>query len=81
MHGLENEQNKSNVLLTDGDEVGDGVEGARGGRPLAKTLGGRAHHFLQPVDVRLLYGGEKDSSGTADEASSSWLLLASQAKK
>ena len=42
-----------NLTLNDGDEVGDGGEGARGGRPLAKALGGRAHHLLQPVDVRL----------------------------
>ena len=41
------------LTLNDGDEVGDGGEGARGGRPLAKALGGRAHHLLQPVDVRL----------------------------
>ena len=42
-----------NLTLNDGDEVGDGGEGARGGRPLAKALGDRAHHLLQPVDVRL----------------------------
>ena len=42
-----------NLKLHDGDEVGDGGEGARGGRPLAKALGDRAHHLLQPVDVRL----------------------------
>ena len=32
-----------NVTLNDGDEVSDGGEGARGGRPLAKALGDRAH--------------------------------------
>ena len=32
-----------NLTLKDGDEVGDGGEGARGGRPLAKALGGRTH--------------------------------------
>ena len=54
MHGLKNEHKQSiNLTLNEGDEVGDGGEGARGGRPLAKTLGGRAHHLLQPVDVRL----------------------------
>ena len=42
-----------NLKLHDGDEVGDGGEGARGGRPLAKALGGQAHHLLQPVDVWL----------------------------
>ena len=41
------------LTLNDGDEVGDGGEGAQGGRPIAKALGGRAHHLLQPVDVRL----------------------------
>ena len=47
MHGLEKEYKQSiNLALNDGDEVGDGGEGARGGRPLAKTLGDRAHHFL-----------------------------------
>ena len=54
MHGLKNETKQSiNLLLNDGDEVGDGGEGARGGRPLTKALGGRAYHLLQPVDVRL----------------------------
>ena len=52
MHGLKNESKQSiNLTLNGGDEVGDG-EGSRGGRPLAKALGGRAHHLLQPVDVR-----------------------------
>ena len=40
-----------NFTLNDGEEVGDGGEGARGGRPLAKTLGDRAHHLLQPVEL------------------------------
>ena len=54
LHRLENEHNQSiDLALNDGDEVGDGGEGARGGRPLAKALDGRAHHLLQPVDVRL----------------------------
>ena len=43
----------SNLTLNDGEEVGDGGEGARGGRPLAKALGGRAHYLLQAADVRL----------------------------
>ena len=44
MHGLKNEHEQSiNLTLNEGDEVGDGGEGARGGRPLAKSLGGRAH--------------------------------------
>ena len=54
MHGVENEHKQSiNLTLSDGDEVGDCGRGARAGRPLAKALGDRAHHFLQPVDVRL----------------------------
>ena len=58
MHGLKNEHKQSiNLTLNEGDEVGDGGEGARGGRPLAKALGGRAHYLLQPVDVRLWCGG------------------------
>ena len=72
MHALENEHKQSiNLTLNDGDEVGDGEEGARGRRPLAKALGDRTHHFRQPVDVRLCCGHLKDSSGIADEASSS----------
>ena len=44
MHGLKNERKQSvNLTLNDGDEVGDGGEGARGGRQLAKALDGRAH--------------------------------------
>ena len=42
-----------NLTLNDGDEVDDGGEGVQGGRSLARALGGRAHHLLQPVDVRL----------------------------
>ena len=54
MHGLNNEHKKSiNFTLNDSDEVGDGGEGPRGGRPLAKALGGRVHHLLQPANVRL----------------------------
>ena len=45
------------VALIDGEEIGDVGEGALGGRPLAKALGDRAHHLLQPVDVRLNCGG------------------------
>ena len=55
MHGLKNEHKQSiNLTQDDGDDVGDGGEGARDGGPLAKALGGRAHYPLQPVDVRLL---------------------------
>ena len=43
MHGLKNEHNLSHITLNDSDEVGDGGEGAQGGRPLAKEMGGRAH--------------------------------------
>ena len=54
MHGLGNEHKQHiNLVLNDGDEVGDGGEGARGGCPLANALGNRAHHLLRPVDVRL----------------------------
>ena len=54
MYGLNNEHKQSiNLTMNGGDEVGDGGEGARGGRPLAKALGGRAQRILQPVDVRL----------------------------
>ena len=54
MHGLENEDKQPSSLTLNDGEVGDGGEGARGGRPLAKALGDRAHHLLQPVYVRLL---------------------------
>ena len=54
MHGLKNEHKQSiNLTLNDGDEVGNGGDGARGGCPFAKALDDRAHHTLQPVDVRL----------------------------
>ena len=53
-HGLENDGRYSSTLtLNDGEEVGDGAEGARGGRPLAKALDDRGHHPLQPLNVRL----------------------------
>ena len=42
-----------NLTLNDGDEVGDGGEGARGGLSLPKALVDRADHLLQPADVRL----------------------------
>ena len=58
MHGLENEDKQlSKLTLNDGEEVGDGGGGARGGPPLAKALGDQAHHLLQAVDVRLWCGG------------------------
>ena len=54
MHELENEHKPFiNPTLNDSDGVGDGGEGTRGGRPLAKALGDQADHLLQPVDVRL----------------------------
>ena len=54
MHGLENEHIQSiNLTLDDADEVGDGGEGAQGGRPLAKALVARARHLFEQVDVRL----------------------------
>ena len=55
MHGLKKNEHKQsiNLMLNDDDEVGDGGEGARGGRPLAKALRDGAHHRRQPVDVRL----------------------------
>ena len=44
MRGIKNERKQSvNPTQNDGDEVGDGGKGVRRGRPLAKTLGGRAH--------------------------------------
>ena len=43
MHGLKHGTQSTNFTLNDGDEVSDGGEGARGGRALAKALGGRAH--------------------------------------
>ena len=53
VHGLKPQHKQSiNLTLNEGDEVGDGGEGARGGRPLAKVLGGRVH-YLQPEDVRM----------------------------
>ena len=49
MHACTKNEHKQSVNLTlnDGDGVGDDGEGAQGGRPLAKALGGRAHHILQ----------------------------------
>ena len=45
MASLENERKQPiNLTLNDGDKVGDGGEGARGGRPLAEALSGQAHH-------------------------------------
>ena len=56
MHGLENEERQtSNVRLNDGEEVGDGGEGMRGGRSLTKALGDRAHLLLQLVDLSLIH--------------------------
>ena len=47
MERLQNEDNQpGNSTLNDGEEVGDGGEGARGGRQLAKVLGDQAHHLL-----------------------------------
>ena len=45
MHAWTKNEHKQSINLTlnDGDQVGDGGEGARGGRPFAKPLGGRAH--------------------------------------
>ena len=40
MHELENiDKHLSNLRLSDGEEVGDGRKGARGGRPLTKFTG------------------------------------------
>ena len=47
MHGLDNEDEQhNNLTLNDVEKVGDGGEGARGGRPLAKAVRDRAHHLL-----------------------------------
>ena len=53
MHGQKNEYfvQSINFSMNDGDEVGDGGEGARGGCPLSNALGNRAHHLLRLVDV------------------------------
>ena len=62
MHAwTKNEHNKQsmNLTLNEGDVVGDGGEGARSGRPLAKALGGRAHHILQTQ----VYSGITDEAG------------------
>ena len=40
-----------NLAVSDGDEIGDVGEGARGGRPLANKLGFRVRYLLQSVDV------------------------------
>ena len=57
MHGLEHEHEQSiNLTQNDGDQVGDGGEGARGGCPLANALGDGAQHLLQPVHVSFSFG-------------------------
>ena len=44
MHGLNNEHNQSiNLTPNEGDEIGDGGEGARVGRPPARALGSWVH--------------------------------------
>ena len=54
MHGVKNKSTLlSNFMLIESEEVCDGGEGSRGERPLANALADRAHHLLQPVDVRL----------------------------
>ena len=54
MHaGTKKKTQSITLTLNDSDKVGDGGEGAGGGRPPAKALDGRTHHLLQPVDVRL----------------------------
>ena len=53
MRGYPNKRQNINFTLHNGEEVGDGGESARGEHPLAKVLGDRAHHLLQPADVRL----------------------------
>ena len=49
--------------MSDGDEVSDSRNGARGGCAPAKQLGDGAYHVLQPVDVRVWCGGLNYSSG------------------
>ena len=54
LHRLENEHNQSiDLALNDGDEVGDGGESTRVGRPLVKALLNRVRHLLELMDVRL----------------------------
>ena len=43
MRGENKKKKTVNLTLNDGDKVGDGGQGVRGGRPLVKTSGGRAH--------------------------------------
>ena len=51
-HALKDEHKQSVSLTLNVGEVSVG-EIARGGGSLAKALGGRVHHHLQPVDVGL----------------------------
>ena len=53
MRGRESKHNLPTSQLIDGNEVGDGGGGARGGRPCTKVLGERAHYLLQPENARL----------------------------
>ena len=51
---LSNEDEQpSNLTLRDGEEGGGGVEGARGGLPLAKALGRPGAPPPPPAGVRL----------------------------
>ena len=52
-HGQVTRGQATYLKLNDGEDVGDGEKGDRGGRPLAKAFGDRAHHFLQLGDVRV----------------------------
>lgn len=54
---LENQDKQPIIIsLNDGESVGDGGEGARGGCPLANALGDGAQHLLQPVHVSFSFG-------------------------
>ena len=52
-HALKDEHKQSVSLTLNVGEVSGVGEIARGGGSLAKALGGRVHHHLQPVDVGL----------------------------
>ena len=66
MHGPQIEDKQLSFhTLNDDDEVGDGAEGVRRRRPLAKALGDRAHDLLPPVGVSILLWRRLQSTAAA----------------